>query len=184
LPNGPEFSQQDAGLLHSMRELMTGIDWATELRKIERQYDGLPPEPTPKELNAKRAAERREFEILHDRALRIGAWGRAILVVALATAINFWPYFRDCGVGLFAYVGAESVVVLGGLWMVVWTWSARMPRAHMIAVAMTLWGMGLLADQALPRIGYARVPDPANPPGWLCAAPAGTSILGRLIPAE
>ena len=163
---------------------MTGIDWATELRKIERQYDGLPPEPTPKELNAKRAAERREFEILHDRALRIGAWGRAILVVALATAINFWPYFRECGVGLFAYVGAESVVVLGGLWMVVWTWSARMPRAHMIAVAMTLWGLGLLADQALPRIGYASVPDPTNPPGWLCSAPAGTSVLGRLIPAE
>src|SRR5688572_1965577 len=80
---------------------MTGIDWATERKKIEREYDGLPPEPTPAALNRKRAEERREQERLHDAALRIGAWTRALLVISLATAINFWPYFRDCGVGLF-----------------------------------------------------------------------------------
>ncbi len=160
---------------------MTEIDWATELKKIERQYDGLPPEPTPRELSAKRAAERREQEALHSRALRIGAWARALLVFSLAAAISFWPYFRDCGVGLFAYLGAESVVALGGLWMVVWTWSARMPRAHIVAIAMTLWGLGMLADQALPRVGYAQVTS-QEPPGWLCSAPAGTGVLGRLIP--
>ena len=162
---------------------MTGIDWATELKKIEREYDGLPPEPTPAELTRRRAAERREQEQLRDAALRIGAWGRAILVIALATAINFWPYFRDCGVGLFAYVGAESMVILSGLWLVVWTWQGRMVRTHIVAVAMTLWGLGLVAAEALPRVGYAKV-DPANPPGWFCSAPAGTSLLGRLIPAE
>ena len=160
---------------------MTEIDWAVELKKIERQYDGLPPEPTPQELTAKRAAERREQRLLEQRALRIGAWVRALLVLALATAINFWPYFRDCGVGLFAFLGAESVVAIGGLWMVVWTWQVRMPRAHALAVGMTLWGMGLLAAQALPRVGYASV-DPQNPPSWLCSAPPGTSVLGRLIP--
>ena len=162
---------------------MTEINWATELKKIEREYDGLPPEPTPRELNARRAAERRQQEMERNLALRIGAWTRALLVFALATALNFWPYFRDCGVGLFAYVGAESVVALGGLWMVVWTWSARMPRAHVVAVVMTLWGVGLLADQALPRIGYAKVEAP-TPPGWLCSAPAGTGVLGRLIPDQ
>ena len=160
---------------------MSGIDWATELKKIEREYDGLPPEPTPAELTRRRAAERREQEKLRDSALRIGAWGRAMLVVALATAINFWPYFRDCGVGLFAYVGAEAMVVFSGLWLVVWTWYGRMLRTHILAVAMVLWGVGLLAAQTLPRIGYAKV-DPTNPPAWFCAAPAGTSLLGRLIP--
>src|SRR5687768_14766027 len=98
--------------------VMSEIDWATELKKIEREYDGLPPEPTPAELTRRRAAERREQERVRDSALRIGAWGRAALVVALATAINFWPYFRGCGVGLFAYVGAEMMVVCSGLWLV------------------------------------------------------------------
>jgi len=162
---------------------MSEIDWTTELKKIEREYDGLPPEPTPAELNRKRTSEWREQERLRDSALRIGAWGRALLVIALATAINFWPYFRGCGVGLFAYAGAESMVVLSGLWLVVWSWHGRMVRTHIVAVTMVLWGLGLLAAQILPRVGYARV-DPANPPGWLCSAPSGTSVLGRLIPGE
>ncbi len=160
---------------------MTEIDWASELRKIERQYDGLPPEPTAAELRARNAVERREQERLRESALRVGAWGRASLVIALASAINFWPYFRACGVGLFAYVGAEAMVVLAGLWLVVWTWHGRMVRTHVLAMIMVLWGVALLADQTLSRIGYAKI-DPTNPPVWLCSAPPGTSILGRLIP--
>ena len=160
---------------------MTEIDWATELKKIEREYDGLPPEPTPAELTRRRAAERREQERLRDSALKIGAWGRAMLIICLACAINFWPYFRSCGVGLFAYVAAEGMVVMSGLWLVVWTWYGRMIKTHIFAMAMVLWGLGLLAAQALPRVGYAKV-DSANPPGWFCSAPPGTSLLGRLIP--
>lgn len=163
---------------------MTDIDWATELKKIEREYDGLPPEPTPADLTRKRVAERREQERLRTTSLKLGAWARTALVMTLAAAINFWPYFRDCGVGLFAYLGAESVVAIGGLWMVAWSWSVRMPRAHALSVVMTLWGLGLLAAETLPRVGYARVADPQNPPGWLCSAPPGTSALGRLIPTE
>ena len=75
------------------------------------------------------------------------------------------------------------MVVLSGLWLVVWSWHGRMVRTHIVAVTMVLWGLGLLAAQILPRVGYARV-DPANPPGWLCSAPSGTSVLGRLIPGE
>ncbi len=160
---------------------MTEINWATELKKIEREYDGLPPEPTPAAMNAKRAAERREQERRQDQALRVGAWGRAVLVVALATAINFWPYFRDCGVGLFAYVGAEAMVVLSAGWLVTWSWRGRMARTHALALAMGLWGLAMITAETLPRIGYAKV-DAANPPAWLCSAPAGTSVLGRLIP--
>ena len=162
---------------------MSEIDWATELKKIEREYDGLPPEPTAAELARKRAAERREQEKLREAGMRSGAWGRAILVIALATAINFWPYFRGCGVGLFTYVAAESMVMVSGLWLVVWTWHGRMVRAHILGVVMTLWGGALIAAEALPRVGYARV-DAANPPAWFCPAPAGTSLLGRLIPGE
>ena len=68
---------------------MSEIDWATELKKIEREYDGLPPEPTLAELTRRRAAERREQERLRDSSLKVGAWGRAMLVLALAAAINF-----------------------------------------------------------------------------------------------
>ena len=39
---------------------MSEIDWNVELRKIEREYDGLPPEPSANALRARRAAELRE----------------------------------------------------------------------------------------------------------------------------
>jgi len=41
---------------------MGEINWLTELRKIEREFDGLPPEPTPMELRARRAAEQARRE--------------------------------------------------------------------------------------------------------------------------
>jgi hypothetical protein len=34
------------------------VDWNAELRKIEHEFDGLPPEPSAAQLKAKRAAER------------------------------------------------------------------------------------------------------------------------------
>ena len=147
------------------------VDWNAELRKIEREFDGLPPEPSAAQLKAKRAAERREEERRRDRAAKLGVQARVALVALLAAAIVFWPYRRECGPGLFAYMGAEGMVIAGGLWLMVCTWRNRMAKTHGVALVMILWGLVLVGHQVLPRVGYAKT-DPAKPSQWVCAAPA------------
>src|SRR5688500_11116997 len=107
---------------------MSDIDWNVELKNIERQYSGLPPEPTPEQLRVKRAAEQREKDRKNQQAAAVGAWTRLFFVAALAAAVNFWPYARACGAGLFAYLSAAALIIAGGLWVGVWTWRGRMPR--------------------------------------------------------
>lgn len=150
---------------------MSVIDWNSELRKIEREFDGLPPDPTTPEGRDRRAIERRQKERIAQQAAAVEAWIKLLLVAALALALNWWPYPRSCGTGLYAFLGAEGVVVIGGLWAAAATWRARMPRTHALAMAAMLWGAGLLAIEVLPRIGYAK-PDPGRPPGWTCEVKA------------
>jgi len=147
---------------------MDEIDWNTELRKIEREFDGLPPEPTPTQVRARRAADQRAERLRRERATLLGVLARLLPVVALAGAIVLWPYRRDCGAGLFAYMGAEGVIVVGGLWLVTCTWRARMAKSHGAALILILWGLMLIGHQLLPRIGYAKT-DASNPARWWCA---------------
>jgi hypothetical protein len=149
---------------------MNNVDWKVELKKIEREYEGLPPEPSPAELRARRTAEEREKQRNDEMAATVGAWTRFGLVVSLAASLQLWPYARDCGEGLFLYVGAEGMLVAGGLWVAVCTWRNRMPKTHCLAMLMTLYGLALLEMQVLPRVGYAKV-DAKNPPQLWCAAP-------------
>lgn len=146
---------------------MGEINWLTELRKIEREFDGLPPEPTPTELRARRAAEHRAEKLRKERAMLVGVLARFLPVVCLAGAIVLWPYHRDCGTGLFAYLGAEGVIVIGSLWLVACTWRARMAKTHGVALILVLWGLMLIGHQILPRIGYAKT-DAARPAEWWC----------------
>jgi hypothetical protein len=147
------------------------INWTSELKKIERAFDGLPPlpaVPSPEQLKARRASERRTLERTLERqertAMVIGTAGRFVLVFALSAAINFWPYEHACGFGLITYMFAEVLIIVGGLWTVAWTWQHRMPRGHGVAIAMVAWGCALIAAQVLPRIGYA-----ADAAHWLCS---------------
>jgi hypothetical protein len=146
------------------------MNWTSELKKIERAFDGLPPlppVPSPAQLKARRASERRTLERTLERQERIAIWigtgGRFGLVIALSAAINFWPYGHACGVGLMSFMFAEVLIVVGGLWTVAWTWQHRMVRAHGIAMAMVAWGLVLLTAQVLPRVGYA-----AQAAQWWC----------------
>ena len=147
---------------------MGEIDWNTELRKIEREFDGLPPEPTPTQVRARRAAELRAEKLRKERATLRGVLARLLPVVVLAGAIVLWPYRRDCGPGLLAYMSAEGVIIVGGLWLVACTWRARMAKTHGAALILVLWGLMLIGHQILPRIGYAKT-DAANPARWWCA---------------
>jgi hypothetical protein len=152
---------------------MSEIDWPLELRKLEREFDGLPPEPSPARVRARREAERRAQERRAARVRMLGATARLLLVAALAGALGAWPYVRACGPGLFAYLGAEAVVVVGGLWVAWSTWSYRLAKTHAAAMVLVLCGLALITAEVLPRIGYAKV-DAKHPPRWWCGdrAPA------------
>jgi hypothetical protein len=145
------------------------IDWKAELRKYEREFDGLPPEPTPGEVRAQRLAlvAQREREARDGAAF--AAWVRLLLVVALAGALPLWPYARECGAGLAFYATAESAIVIGGIWAAAFSWRERLGRTHSLALLTALWGLTLIASDVLPRVGYARV-SAAHPAGWRCSA--------------
>jgi hypothetical protein len=146
---------------------MSNIDWNAEVRRLEREFEGKAPEPTPAELNARRATQRRAQEREDAVNAAIGASARVVLVAALAGALYYWPYARACGVGLFAYMGAEALIATGALWVGAYTWRHRMAKTHGLALVMLLGGLVLLAAQVLPRIGYAKV-DPVRPQQWRC----------------
>ena len=147
---------------------MSEENWKTQLRKIEREFEGLPPEPSPAFAKLQTETERRAHKRTAERASAIGAAVRLLLVVALGVGLVFWPYPRDCGQGLFTFIAAEAVFVAGGLWIATYTWRHGMPRTHILALLVALSGLALIAAEVLPRNGYAAV-DPEYPPQWWCA---------------
>jgi len=151
---------------------MSDIDWTSELRKVEREFSGLPPEPSPVVARAKRVAGQREQERKTTRAAAFSAWTRVMLILALAGSLSLWPYPHACGMGLLGYLGAETLIVLGAGWLGVLTWQYRLARTHIVALAMALGGLALIAVQVLPRVGYAKN-DPTRPARWSCTATAG-----------
>jgi hypothetical protein len=148
---------------------MSDIDWKTELRKVEREFSGLPPEPTAEQLREWRLAAEAEQRRRDELNGAVGAWTRLFLVATLAAGLYFWPYARRCGPGLYGFIGAECAIVLGGAWVAVYSWRRCAARAHVAAFAILLAGLALLALEVLPRVGYAK-PDPARPVEWRCAA--------------
>ena len=144
-----------------------GTNWNVELKKLEREFGGLPPEPTQAELNARRASERRARELKDAINARIGAAIRCVLVLALAVALYYWPYARSCGAGLLLYIGAQVVFAAGALWVTAYTWRHRLTKTHALAIAMFVGALGMLSAQVLPRVAWGRV-APAYQARWSC----------------
>jgi hypothetical protein len=142
-------------------------DWSTKLKKIEREFQGLPPEPSPAFKKLQSEEERRAQERAKQRVAAIGAGARLILVFALFGALAVWPYENACGSGLFGYLFAEAAIVAGGLWVAFTTWRARLPKLHAVSLLVILVGLSLIAAEVLPRSGYAKV-DPKHPPAFSC----------------
>ena len=153
---------------------MGEIDWNTELRKIEREYNGLPPEPSPAQQKMKRELEKAAAERKAQRRRQLGVYVRLVPVLALSAALLVWPYPSRCGTPLFGFLGAIGATVIAGLWLVVLTWKWRMPITHALAMAIVAWGAVVAAREVLPRVGYAR-PDAARPPGFRCVATAAAT---------
>ena len=166
---------------------MADDDWSTKLKKIEREFQGLPPEPSPAFKKLQSEEERRAQERAKQRVAAMGAGARLILVFALFGALAIWPYENDCGSGLFGYLGAEAAIVAGGLWVAFTTWRARLPKMHALSLLIILVGLVLIAAEVLPRTGYATV-DPKHPPAFWCpesktAVPSANPQTTDALPA-
>jgi hypothetical protein len=163
---------------------MAQDDWSVQLKKIEREFDGLPPEPSLAMKKLQSEEERRAQERVYQRAAMIGAGARLILVFALFAALIIWPYERACGVGFFEFLGVEVVIVVGGLWVAFTTWRYRLPKMHTLSLLIILTGLVLIASELLPRIGYAAV-DPKHPLHFSCpdtqGAPPRTSAVEERV---
>jgi len=160
-------------------------DWSTQLKKIEREFEGLPPEPSRAFKKMQSEEERRAQERAQQRAAMFSGAARLVLVAALGVALALWPYERDCGSGLFGFLGVELMIVIGGIWVAFTTWRYRLPRMHVVSLFIILGGLTLLAAEVLPRIGYASV-DPKHPPSFSCPDVANTqpqpTAMGMRVP--
>jgi len=91
------------------------------------------------------------------RVQKIGVWVRVELGALLGMVITQWPYSHACGIALSLYLGAITAIVVAGSWAGVWSWRYRMGAAHAASIAVAFWGIALVANQALERVGYAAV---------------------------
>jgi hypothetical protein len=135
-------------------------DWDKELAKIDRAMARLPEPAAPATGPARpvppaAAGTGPAPQHAGPRATTT-TWLRVVLVLTLAVAMPLWPYPKGCGFGLFVYLAACSVVVLAGVWAAVSTWHRRRPVGHILAILVLLWGLGLVAAELLPRVGYAK----------------------------
>jgi len=127
-------------------------DWDKELAAIDRVIERAPAGPAGTPAAAPRDAG---APVARGAARRV--WVRLVPVLALAAALPFWPYARACGIGLALYLGAVATLLGAGAWAAASAWRHRRPVAHVLALGAIAWGGVLAAQEALPRVGYARV---------------------------
>jgi hypothetical protein len=147
---------------------VSDIDWNIELRKIAREYDGLPPEPP-------RPPKRYEF---YDRLDIIGVWARLILAATLTLSLFWWPYGRGCGFPLVAFLVSNVMAIVGGGSLTVRAWRDRMvwPFVGSSLVVVIAWTV--IAMHALPRVGYA--PAGVTTANWSCGSTATSVATFRI----
>jgi hypothetical protein len=142
-------------------------NWDKELARIDKQLESMADEALMPTSAAATPEEKAEIRAKQGRTRTLGVFARLALAVALGVGMLFWPYDARCGLGLAFYLLAVGVVIGGGVWSAIWTWRHRTPRAHVLSLLITLWGLTLGATEILPRTGYAK-PVPGRPTTWLC----------------
>ena len=146
---------------------MSQTNWDRELKRIEREFDSGSGDPFIRLEPSRKPAGRQVSDPRRTGPSALAVWGQLLLVVALAVGMYFWPYAHTCGVGLFSYMGAATLMGTGALWAAGSSWKSRLGRAHAASMLMLIVALALLATQILPRVGYAVV-DSAKPPTWMC----------------
>lgn len=100
---------------------------------------------------------------------RLAVTGSLVAAGALAALATpgLWPYGWRCGVELAVYLAAAGAALLGGLVAARASWRHRDGLAHVLALVVVLWAVGLVAWQGLPRTGLA-LPTIDRPAVWAC----------------
>jgi hypothetical protein len=106
----------------------------------------------------------------------VWVWARVLLGLSLGVMMGAWPYQKNCGQPLAAYLGAILILGLAGLWAASAAWKRRAALAHVVALSILFYAFLLAAAEVLPRTGYA-----AQHAGWRCEETLGWSaVLPRL----
>lgn len=143
-----------------------GRDWNKELAEIDKVMAKAPAVPPPAPVRAPAASTPSSAPAAAPaRAGSVLAmWAKVLLGVVLAAAMTQWPYQANCGTPLFLFTGAAAMVPVAGVWAGLATWRRRMGFAHLLSLLVILWGVVLLAQIVLPRIGSAKTVAT-----WWCA---------------
>ncbi|HEY3934044.1 MAG TPA: hypothetical protein VGL65_05440 [Gemmatimonadales bacterium] len=151
---------------------MTGPrDWDKEMAEIDRLIaagKAPPPAGSPapvarRDAPAPHVVASGAAPVVTRRRHTIGVWLRAILGVAGAVALPFWPYARSCGPFLGLYLLGAVGVAAAGVWTMRGSWTHRRGVAHSIGVLILLAGVALIAIEVLERSGFAAVHRT-----WIC----------------
>ena len=146
---------------------MSGRDWDSELKKIDKHLQAVPDEALLPSKAAKPSADRAQAGSAAPATSTFGVFARLALAVLLGVGIVFWPYSARCGLGMVGYLGAVVTLVTAGAWSAFWTWRHRAAKGHTLSLLLILWGLVLGAVDILPRVGYAK-PGAGHPAYWMC----------------
>jgi len=86
-----------------------------------------------------------------------GVWVRALLGVAVAAALPFWPYAKSCGTSLYLYLLATFAVIVAGVWTMRYAWTHRRGVAHVAGLLVLLAGLAFAAVEILQRTSLVAV---------------------------
>jgi hypothetical protein len=142
-------------------------NWEKELARIDKQLESMADEALLPSSAAATPEAKAEIKAQQRRTRTLGVFLRLTLAVGLGVGIVFFPYEHRCGLALAGYLLSVAIVTGSGVWSAIWSWRHRAPRAHILSLLITLWGLTLGAIEILPRSGYAKV-DPASPVSWFC----------------
>lgn len=147
---------------------MNDRNWDAELKKIDRHLEGMSDEAMFPSKSAASVPEKAQVQAARTGTSTLGVFLRLTLSVVLGVALAFWPYGARCGLGLAAFLGSVTTLVVAGGWSAVWTWRHRAAKGHVLSLLLLLWGLVLAGLDVLPRIGYAK-PTQAHPALWSCS---------------
>jgi hypothetical protein len=147
---------------------MSDIDWNVELRKIVREYDGLPPERSRTQIRLEKIKEIVARDRLNERLAVYAFWLRFVLVAVLTLSLFWWPYGHRCGFPLVAFLLANVTVVAAAGVLAVETWREQMVRPFVASVLFALVAWTVIAVHTLPRFGYAPLGETST--AWSCPA--------------
>jgi hypothetical protein len=131
------------------------IDWNLELRKIEREYDGLPPERSRTQLRLQKIQEIAAKDRFYERLAMLGIWARLALIAALGLSLFWWPYGSHCGMPLTGYLLSNVVVIVGAASLAIHGWRERMVGLFVGSAGCVLVAWTVIALNVLPRMGYS-----------------------------